>query len=59
MGPSGVSSQEAGALEIQAYVGMPKALTVFTVKSKRRGESGRLVVFYSLGPPRDVRTHYA
>lgn len=44
--------------EIQAYLEMLKALTVFTVKSKRQGEGVRLVVSYSPESLRDVRTHY-
>lgn len=43
--------------EIQAYLEMLKALTVFTVKSIRQGKGVRFVVSYSPESLRDVRTH--
>lgn len=46
----GVNNQEAGALDIQAYVEMLKALTVFTVKTKRQREYVIMVVLF-LGAP--------
>lgn len=54
--PSGGGSDlEAGALEMQAYVEMLKALTMSRNEKERHGEGVIVVVFYSSEPAKDVR----